>query len=110
MPTFETSPGFEAGWRNLTRQQQDRFRKVVLEAFTPDLTTEGRSFRPGLRVKKVTGHAGLYEMSWSEDGRAAFSYGAEQAPGEVHVIWWQITVLAEPFPAGTDRSDALWVP
>jgi len=31
MPTFETLPRFEAGWRTLTREQQATFRKVVLE-------------------------------------------------------------------------------
>lgn len=94
MPTFETLPRFEAGWRSLTQEQQATFRKVMLEAFTPDLMTPGRAFRPELSVRAIPGHPGLYEMSWSEEGRAAFSYGSERVPGEPHVIWWQITASA----------------
>jgi hypothetical protein len=93
MPTFETMPGFEATWRNLTQEQQAAFRKVVLEAFIPDLVEPGRSFRTELSVRPA-GHPGLLQMAWGEEGRAAFSYGAERAPGEPHVIWWQITAAA----------------
>ena len=81
----------------MTREQQATFRKVVLETFTLDLMTPDRSFRPELYVRPVPGHSGLYEMSWSEEGRAAFSYGAERTPGEPHVIWWQITAYANSF-------------
>ena len=95
MPTFETLPSFEAGWRSMTREQQETFRKVVLEALAPDLATSGRSFRPELRVRPVFGHSGLYEMSWGNGGRAAFSYGTERVPGEPHLIWWQITAAAD---------------
>jgi len=97
MPTFETLPSFEAGWRSMTHEQQATFRKVVLEALTPDLATSGPSFRPELRVRPVAGHPGLYEMSWGDGGRAAFSYGTERVPGEPHLIWWQITATAEEF-------------
>jgi hypothetical protein len=97
MPTFETFPRFEAEWRTMTREQQAMFRDVILDAFIPGLITPNRSFRPELRVKPVQGRPGLLEMSWSKEGRAVFSYGAERAPGESHVIWWQITALASRF-------------
>ena len=45
MPTFETLPRFEPDWKNLTRQQQALFRKVVQEAFVPDLIA--RTVRSG---------------------------------------------------------------
>lgn len=98
MPTFETLPPFESGWRGMTREQQATFRKVVLEAFAPDLMTPTRLFRVDLDVKAVPGRAGLLEMTWSEDGRAAFSYGSERTPGEPHVIWCRITATANRFP------------
>jgi len=75
MPTFETLPRFQRDWKNLTSQQQALFRKVVLEAFVPDLTAPDRPFRPGLRVKGVAAHPGVFEMTWDNDGRATFSYG-----------------------------------
>ena len=49
MPTFETLPRFERDWKNLTRQQQATFRKVITEYFVPDLAAPDRPFRPGLR-------------------------------------------------------------
>ena len=35
-----------------------------------------RSFRAGLRVKRVAGTAAIFEMTWAPDGRATFEYGA----------------------------------
>ena len=70
MATFETLPHFEASWRKLTREQQVAFRAIVLEAFEPDLMTPDRRFQRILRVRPVAGHPGLFEMTWSHDGRA----------------------------------------
>lgn len=50
-----------------------------------------RPFRPGLRVKCVQGHPGVFEMTWDmPDGRATFAYGPERMPGEAHIIWRRI--------------------
>ncbi len=94
MPMFETLPTFEAGWRNLTREQQATFRKVVLEALEPDLMAPDRPLRPALRVRELAGHPGVFEMARGDDGRATFSYGAERVPGQRHVIWRQIGTFA----------------
>jgi hypothetical protein len=99
MPTFETLPHFEAGWQTLTREQQAVFRKVVLEVFAPALMTSGRSFESELRVQPIPGLLGLFEMSWGDEGRAAFAYGAERTPGEPHVIWHQIAIHSNRLPA-----------
>jgi hypothetical protein len=80
MATFETLPRFERDWKNLTSQQQALFRKVVLEAFVPDLMAPDRPFRAGLRVKGVAAHPGVFEMTWDDDGRATFTYGPNACP------------------------------
>ena len=90
MPTFETLPRFERDWKHLTAQQQATFRKVITDAFVPDLAAPDRPFRPGLRVKGVTAHPGVFEMTWDNDGRATFSYGEERITGQPHVIWRRI--------------------
>jgi hypothetical protein len=90
MSTFETLPRFERDWKSLTSRQQAMFRKVVQEAFVPDLMAPDRPFRPGLRVKGVAAHPRIFEMTWDSDGRATFSYGPERAPGQPHVIWRRI--------------------
>jgi hypothetical protein len=83
-------PRFERDWKNLSIQQRATFRKVVMDAFVPDLTAPDRPFRPGLRVTGVTAHPGVFEMTGDNDGRAMFSYGEEQVPGQAHVIWRRI--------------------
>ena len=90
MPTFETLPRFERDWKNLTARQQATFRKVVVDAFVPDLTAADPPFRPGLRVKGVAAHPGVFEMTWDNDGRATFSYGSERIAGQAHIIWRRI--------------------
>ena len=90
MPTFETLPRFERDWKKLTAQQQGTSRKVVTEAFVHDLADPDRPFRPSLRVKGVTAHPGVFEMTWDNDGRATFSYGDERIAGQAHIIWRRI--------------------
>ena len=95
MATFETLPRFEADWGTLTQEQQALFRKVVLEAFEPDLLLPHRPFRPTLRVRELAGFPGVFEMTWSDDGRATFSYGAERVPSQPHIVWRQIGSFAK---------------
>ncbi|MFH9583477.1 hypothetical protein ACH4MO_36635 [Streptomyces globisporus] len=57
-PTFETLPSFTTDLQHLTPAQSRRFRRVVLDAFVPDLRT-GRQFRPGLREAR-----GFAESRW----------------------------------------------
>jgi hypothetical protein len=69
-----------------------------MDAFVPDLAAPDRPFRPGLRVKGVTAHPGVFEMTWDNDGRATFSYGGEQIAGQAHVIWRRIATHAISIP------------
>jgi hypothetical protein len=81
--------------------------RVVRSA--PDLAAADRPFRPGLRVKGVTAHPGVFEMTWDNDGRATFSHGPERIAGQAHVIWRRIGTHAiftpppgpQPGPAKT---------
>lgn len=59
----------------------------MTEAFVPDLAAPDRPFRPGLRVKGVAAHPGVFELTWDNDGRATFSYGDEGIAGQAYVIW-----------------------
>jgi hypothetical protein len=88
MPTHDVLASFWRDWDRLTPQQQRAFRAAV-EKFVADLKT-GQGIRAGLRVKRVQGHTGLWEMTWAPDGRATFQYGEEIHPGEPHVIWRRI--------------------
>jgi hypothetical protein len=100
VPTFETLPRFTADLQHLTPAQRRRFRRVVLDAFVPDLRA-GRQFRPGLRIKGVCRAPGVYELTWAPDGRATWSYGEEAVTGLPHVIWHRIgthSILDRPCP------------
>ncbi len=88
MPTFAKLRRFVRDYEHLTLDQQRRFRDAVRQ-FVDDLR-EGGGFHPRLRVKRVQGTAGVWEMTWAPDGRATFSYGDEIIAGEPHIIWRRV--------------------
>ncbi len=88
MPTHDEDLQFWRDFRLLSAGQRRRFRRAVAH-FVADLG-EGRQFRPGLRVKGLTTHPGVFEMTWAPDGRATFSFGEPLSPGDPHVIWRRI--------------------
>lgn len=51
---------------------------------------KARHLDPALRVKRVQGHPGVWEITWAPDGRATFHYGDEVRPGDPHVVWRRI--------------------
>jgi hypothetical protein len=64
---------------------------MFLEALRSFIVAVGnQSFDPRLRVKRVQGHPGIWEMTWAQDGRATFQYGDEVVPGEPHVVWRRV--------------------
>ena len=87
-PTFETAGRFDEDWARLAQPQRQRF-LVAKNCMVADLRAQ-RGFRPGLRVKRVQGEDGVWEMTFAPDGRATFEYGPEVHPGEPHVIWRRV--------------------
>jgi hypothetical protein len=87
MPTWRLLVGFRQDLKNLTPQQRTAFQKAVAR-FVADL--RAGKFRKGLRVKKMSGYADVWEMTWAPDGRATFQYGEEVRPGEQHIVWRRI--------------------
>ena len=60
-----------------------------MQKFVADLD-RGQGFRQGLRVKGIRGAAGMFELTWTDDGRATFSYGASIRAGEPHIVWHRV--------------------
>lgn len=87
MPTYQARPRFLRDYKNLTPEQAAAWEKA-LDSFIECLR-HGR-FEPGLRVKRVQGYPGVWEMTWAADGRATFEYGQEQRPSEPHIVWRRI--------------------
>ncbi len=85
MPTYAWLERFGADFDNLTVEQQVAFLAAVAQ-FVEDLAAGG-PFRKGLRVKGVRNARRVFEMTWSDDGRATFEYGDSIVPDEPHVIW-----------------------
>jgi hypothetical protein len=52
----------------------------ALPSFIAALRQRPPNFSPGLRVKRVQGHPGIWELRFAPDGRATFAYGEEQIP------------------------------
>jgi hypothetical protein len=97
MPTFKTRPRFRQDFEALSADDKKRFLQAV-EKFVEDLE-HGRGFRPGLRVKGIQGARGIFEMTWADDGRATFEYGAPVREGQVHVVWRRVgghTIFSSP--------------
>ena len=44
----------------------------------------------GLRIKRVQGSPGVFEMTFAPDGRATFSFGEPVLKGQPHVIWRRV--------------------
>lgn len=86
MPSYERTRRFERDWKSLDEAARNRFRSAF-RRFDADLAA-GR-FRAGLRVKRIEGTDGIFEMTWAPDGRATFEYGTPQGQG-AHVIWRRI--------------------
>jgi hypothetical protein len=98
MPTFERGARFDRDFRRLPRDLQRAF-LAALPAFVSGLREKPPRFSPALRVKRVQGQRGVWELSFAPDGRATFEYGAEVQPGSPHVTWRRIgdhSVLERP--------------
>ena len=78
MPTHEELPRFRRDWTRLTGAQRSAFLEALV-IFVAGLALQ--SLDPRLRVKRVQGHPGIWEMSWADDGRATFQYGQEIRSG-----------------------------
>ncbi len=88
MSTYAWLARFAADFDSLSSAQQRAFLTAVAQ-FVDDLRN-GKGFRKGLRVKGVEGAAGIFEMTWADNGRATFEYGYSVDEGEPHVIWRRI--------------------
>ena len=87
MPTYQARPRFLRDYKNLTREQAAAW-ESALDLFIACLR-RGR-FEPGLRVKRVQGYPGVWELAWAPNGRATFEYGDELRPGDPHIVWRRI--------------------
>ena len=87
MPTYVWLARFRADFQRLTPAQQAAF-LVAVAQFVQDLGSG--QFRKGLGVKGIQGSAGIFEMTWADDGRATFEYGSEVRKGEPHVAWRRV--------------------
>lgn len=86
-PTFDLGTRFSQDWERLSPEQRRRFRSAVRH-FVHDLSAG--QFRPGLRVKRVQGAQGVWEMTFAPDGRATWQHGDKVQPGVPHVVWRRI--------------------
>lgn len=97
-PTYTVAARAAREYAKLTPQERARFARARA-AFVEALRTDPSVLPPNLRVKRVQGHVGIWELSWDADGRATFEYGDEQIAGEPHVCWRRIgshSILSDP--------------
>ena len=87
MPTHAEDESFWVDYARLSPAQRAAFRAAVRK-FVHDLRTG--TIRPGLRVKGVRTHPGVWELTWADGGRATFRYGESRRPGDPHIIWRRV--------------------
>lgn len=98
MPTYEYPEAFFREFKRLPIEQQRRFRAAVADLVAA-LGQRPPAFPTRLRVKRVQGHPGVWELTFAADGRATFQYGDELTPGEAHVVWRRVgdhSILRSP--------------
>ncbi|HEY7832048.1 MAG TPA: hypothetical protein VIG30_00670 [Ktedonobacterales bacterium] len=88
MPTYDWETLFINEFKRLSVPDQALFLSAMRQ-MVRDVKAK-RPFHPKLRVKSVTDHPGLFELSWAPNGRAPFVYEPEQKAREAHVIWQRI--------------------
>lgn len=88
VPTHDEFAQFVREYAKLSQAQQDLFIDAIKQ-MVADMRAH-RSFRPGLRIKGVQGHPGIFEITWAPDGRATFHYGRSIYSGEQHIVWRRI--------------------
>ena len=93
VPTHDETGVFLRDYESLTPERQDRC-DGKREEFVVDLIAMERGrrqgFRPGLRVKRVQGALGLFEMTWAPDGRAISSMGEPVIADKRHIVWHRV--------------------
>jgi hypothetical protein len=87
VPTYQARPRFLRDFRGLTAEQVAAWSRA-LDRFVAGLRSG--QFDPALRVKRVKGYPGVWEMTWAPDGRATFEYGRELHAGDPHIVWRRI--------------------
>jgi hypothetical protein len=85
VPTYEVTPSFWRDWENLSEQERAAF-QTMRRQFVEDLKAN-RPMRAGLGMRRFRSMPGWYELRWSRDSRALFSFGPARRAGEPHIIW-----------------------
>lgn len=62
----------------------------MLPMFIMALKESPPALPTALRIHRVQGSAGIWEITFAADGRATFEYGEEIIAGEPHIIWRRI--------------------
>jgi hypothetical protein len=97
-PTYSVAARAAREYVRLSREERRRF-NAARAVFVAALRADPSALPAGLRVKRVQGYDGVWEMSWASDGRATFEYGPEQLPGQPHVRWRRIgkhSIFSDP--------------
>ena len=97
MPKHSENEQFRREWAALSQAEQDRF-IVAMKKMVADLKA-GRSYRSGLRIKRVQSRQDVWEMSWASNGRATFTTAPDPETGDTHITWRRIgghEILSNP--------------
>jgi hypothetical protein len=88
VPKYIRQRLFQAEYARLSAANQLAFKEAVMR-FVVALK-EGRLPDPGLGIRQMTNHPGIYEFHYSRSGRATFHYGSADRGPDALVVWRRI--------------------
>lgn len=97
-PTYEAGRRFLREYAKLSEDKRRAFREAR-QKLVAGLRKDPPEFPGDLRVKRVQGTPGVWEITFAPDGRATFAYGPEVREGQAHLTWRRIgthDVLGDP--------------
>ena len=97
-PTYDATTRFLREFLKLPASQRHAF-LAARDEFIEALRTSPPEFPTHLRIKRVQGTDGIWELTFAADGRTTFRYGDEVIPGQPHIVWLRIgkhAILDDP--------------
>ncbi|MGH2409666.1 MAG: hypothetical protein ACRDGS_04760 [Chloroflexota bacterium] len=88
MTSYDWHNRFLAEYERLSPEDQDAF-QAAIRRFVAALRAS-RAPDPGLGIRQMTNHPGIYEFHFSRRGGATFHYGSEDRGKEAHVVYRRV--------------------
>src|SRR5206468_1307424 len=81
---------FKRDYRNLTKEQRERFRAAARRVIAPLSTTPPGEPTQMPLVRDLEGHPGFFELYVDRNTRGVYTFGPAVRHGQPHIVWCRI--------------------